>query len=135
MIVQAWKFASRLVFGSWIQIQQKTITLPWNAMFSCLVVDLILDSDCQLYFPGNTNFFPLFVHFGQWKIISPSNTIVKLFFNLLALFYNRISYPSIWKFSIVNISFKISKKKFLLCRDKICKESVRWLQNQNFTVN
>ena len=33
-------------------------------------------------------------------------------FNLFTLFYNRLYYPSLWKFGIVDISFKISKKFF-----------------------
>ena len=33
-------------------------------------------------------------------------------FILFTLFYNRLYYPSLWKFGTVNISFKISKKIF-----------------------
>ena len=80
-------------------------------------VDFILDSDCQLSFPEK--YWLIFVGFfstlANENLYHLAMQCLQAFFNLFILFYNRLYYPSIWKFGIVNISFKVKKKIFFPC--------------------
>ena len=88
------------------------IALQCNVFMPCCWLDSWLR--CQIYFPGNTNFFPLFVHFGQWKIISPSNTIMSSFF-LTCLHYFTIESPIPVYESLVLSTFLLKFQKKIFC--------------------
>ena len=98
----------------------------YNIALQCDVFMPCCSHDSWLRLPTifSREYWLIFVSFlsalANDKLYRLAMQCLQAFFNLFTLFYNRLYYTSIWKFGIVNISFKISKKSFSLHRDGIC---------------